>query len=64
MEMIQYKKDKKEEEEEERTKTVAIRESVKNRLNKIGRIDQSFSDVIEQLIDYWEEGHRDKTSAR
>jgi hypothetical protein len=47
------------ESESERT-TISIDRRVKKRLESIGRISQSYGELIDELIDYWEKGHRKK----
>lgn len=45
--------------EQERT-SLTISKHVKARLDKVGRINQSYGDLIEQLLDYYEKGEGGK----
>ena len=52
-------KNMKDKPKEERT-SLTINEHVKQRLDKIGRINQSYGQLIEQLLDYYENGEAGK----
>lgn len=40
--------------------SLTVSKATKERLSMIGRIDQSYDDLINQLVDCWEEVHKKK----
>ncbi|MDQ4015851.1 MAG: hypothetical protein M3136_08835 [Thermoproteota archaeon] len=43
-----------------KNKNVKISELVHKRLGKLGSVSEDYDDVVERLLDCWEEGHKEK----
>jgi hypothetical protein len=56
--LIQQRKDK--EISTKRRVNVSIDADVKEKLDQIGRISQSYSELIGELVEYWIKGHSGK----